>query len=246
MRRSICCLIWCGTLLGAVLGGWNPSALATEPLPTPASTRSLQSLFPIPPPVLVEQPAVPVYLEQPGAPAPIGGGAADGPECNCPQCCGPSVRIHGPISRWYHCRAKPALQASHWGYPELFQPRPFGSYVRTAGVAQIGNGLAAQLVLYHYDFVRPDGLPGVELNLRGRVRLEKLAELAATGFAPLVIELHETDPELNAARKAHVLAQLAQLGPGLPEDQVVVGRPAARGLAGADAAAIYANVQTQL
>jgi hypothetical protein len=145
-------------------------------------------------------------------------------------------------------RAKSALQASHWGYPSEFCERPFGSYLRSAMASQVENGLAVQMVLYRFDFVAPNGAPGVELNRAGRARLEKVAGLTSIMPCPLVIEVDETDPALNAARRAHVLNLLRTVEPSFPDERVVVARPAARGLAGDEALLIQQNLmlQTQL
>jgi hypothetical protein len=222
-----------GPLLAGAIAGWGLSAGA-EPLPqipTP-SPAPLETIFPAPPP--------PVLVEG-GLPATIVEAPAEGVccECQCPP-------VHGPVRKLYHYHLKPCLQASHWGYADLFQPRPFGSYARFAAGSQIENGLSAQLVLYRMDFVARDGLPTAELNPSGRARLEKVLGLVMTGACPLVIELDERNPELNAARRAHVVGQLQQFVAGFPEERVVVGRPAARGLAAEEAVAIQQIVQEQV
>ena len=211
-------------------------SLGTEPLPqpTPAGNRLLESLFPVPRPAVMESPQGPALQAAPGTPC-------HDANCQCSACCS-----HRPVQRMYRSRVKPALQASHWGYPELFHERPFGSYVQTAVCAQVENGLVAQMVLYRFDFVMADGRPGVELNRSGRVRLEKVATLAALGLCPIVIEVDEDNPPLNSARRAQVLAELRQAAPSFPEEQLVVGRPLARGLAGAEGVAIKAILQQQV
>jgi hypothetical protein len=194
---------------------------------------SVEPAYRLPPSVMVEPPPLP----------PVNGMSVT--DANCPTIAPPPCPS-GPLGRWYHYRAKPVLQESHWGYPEQFCIRPFGTYMRTAVVNQVQNGIAAQLALYHTDFVTPDGLPGVELNAKGRLRLEKLSELMPMSLCPLVIEMNEQDPTLNAARRAHVAALLQQSFAEFPDERVVVGRPVARGLAAPEAVFIHNNLRTQV
>jgi len=222
-----------GSLLAGAIAGWGLTAAAEPlpqlPMPGPAP---LETIFPAPPP--------PVLIDG-ATPAPVLEAPAEGVCCDC-QC----QPVHGPVRRLYHNHLKPCLQQSHWGYADLFQPRPFGSYARFAAGSQIENGLSAQLVLYRMDFVTAEGLPGAELNPSGRARLERVLGLVMTGPCPLVIELDERHPELNAARRASVVGQLQQVVAGFPEERVVVGRPAARGLSAEEAVAIQQNVLEQV
>jgi hypothetical protein len=220
-------------LFGAA--GWLPAAACAEPIPLPAVLgNAAEPAYRLPPSVMVEPPSLP----------PVGG--MSNSDATCPAY-GPAPACPtGPIGRWYHCRAKPALQESHWGYPEQFCIRPFGSYMRAAVVAQVQNGIAAQLALYQMDFVTPDGLPGVQLNAKGLRRLEKISELIPLSLCPLVIEVNEVDPTLNAARRAHVIALLEQSFGEFPDERVVVGRPTARGLTAPEAIMIQENVLLQM
>ena len=58
----------------------------------------------------------------------------DGACRNCnhvSRTCPPSRwNVIGRIGYCWNTRTKPCLQASHWGYPEEFCERPFGSYTR--------------------------------------------------------------------------------------------------------------------
>lgn len=156
--------------------------------------------------------------------------------------CGPL----GPVRRWWHCRLKPCLQASHWGYRDEFEPRPFGTYMRAAGAAQVSAGLAAQQTLYSYDFAVIDGRPSPRLNAYGRQELVRLVDLAsATGF-PLLIERDDRQPGLNEARRRHVLAEVRRLQPDFPEERVLVGRPATRPFSAAEALEVDRNLLQQI
>jgi hypothetical protein len=116
-------------------------------------------------------------------------------------------------------RIKARLQYSYWGYPEEFEEIPFGARVRAHQEAQICSGWSARLWLYRYDFCDD----GASLNAAGHKRLSELAhEFPVWSHHDLVIEATPGQPQLDAARRAHVEKQLETLG--IPA-QVVIGVP---------------------
>jgi hypothetical protein len=205
-------------LLAGAIASTGLSLAGSEPLPGPAPNANG--------PVVLPQATAPQMLIEAVPRSTVANTVYDAAyDCECPGPQGPPLR--------------------HYGKPWI-PPRPFGTYVRAGAAAQIENGLAAQLVLYHYDFVAADGRPGVELNLRGQARLEKLLCLGELVPCPLIIELDERNPLLNAARRAHVIGQLQQVAVSFPAERIVLGRPAARGISGDEAIAIQRIVQEQV
>jgi hypothetical protein len=147
------------------------------------------------------------------------------------------------VKRWWLTRAKPCLQESHWGYADQFEVRPFGSYAVATLDKQITNGAIARLTLYHYDFGDVTLKDPTKLNLRGRKRLGKLAEMMVqNNLHPLIIQGSPGKPKLNAARLAHVVALTAGLESPLPADWIVVGEPIPPPLSGEEAAIAQENL----
>ncbi len=144
---------------------------------------------------------------------------------------------------WWLCYAKPRLQASHWGYADLFHEPPLGMSVYMPLRTQILSGMSARLVLYRYDFCDDLGENAAELNPHGRRRLEDIFRIAQDcELYPIVIEQTPDNPQLDAARKEHVMNLLQQWAFAVPEDSVVVGRPSALGLHGEEALKIHENL----
>jgi hypothetical protein len=145
-----------------------------------------------------------------------------------------------------HCRHhtfKARAQCSHWGYPEEFCERPFGVYVRSHFHTQIANGLADQMVLYQYDFYDTAGDQAAMLNPRGLIQVGKVGELASLLYDQFFVVIVEPtgDPELDTARRLHVLEKLTELGAPVTVEQVVTTRPAGLGLDGIEAFDVYRN-----
>lgn len=161
--------------------------------------------------------------------------AVDGRPCGrCETCRGP-----GSIETWWITRAKPRLQESHWGYPEEFEEKPFGSSLRAHVNRQIRNGTRDRMVLYLYDFHDAGLGDETTLNPHGLRRLDDLRRMMQCNSTPLVIEPSGKNAELDEARREHVLSLLQDSTFAVPEDWVVVARPDARGLHGEDALSVH-------
>jgi hypothetical protein len=139
------------------------------------------------------------------------------------------------LSGWERWKRK--MQAKCVGYLEEFQAPPLGHAVYLHGRAQVENGEAARMVLYHYDF--EEG--GARLTLRGRDQLAKIQHMLGTNFFPLVIERTPDVPGLDEARRAMVLQVLAHGQFPVPPERVVIGPSPTPGLRGAEAEVIYRN-----
>jgi hypothetical protein len=108
----------------------------------------------------------------------------------------------------------------------------------------VGNGVAARMALYDYDFV-----PGTDqLNYRGRDRLRQIAFHIPRNPFPVVVERLPFAPALADARRLAVLNELAaaglqaQVGSSSLADRVVVSGPIAVPLRGIEAISISQNL----
>lgn len=133
----------------------------------------------------------------------------------CYPVAGPS---ESGIRAWWLYRAKPALQYSHWGYPEEFEEIPFGTRVREAQRAQLCSGWTARLWLYRYDFCDQSAA----LNPAGHKRVYDLAR-QFPAWMQHTLKIEATGkPQLDAARRDQVARLLDELG---TPAQVAVGVP---------------------
>jgi hypothetical protein len=138
--------------------------------------------------------------------------------------------------RWHRSQCKRHLQEKLLGFPEEFNEWPLGEAAYAHGRTQVANGLAARMVFHLCDFV--DG--SSQLNYRGRDKLATIAAALPTTFFPVVVERTPNRPELDAARRELVLAELARGGFPVVAERVVVGPRIAYGMAGYEAyTAIY-------
>ncbi len=140
-------------------------------------------------------------------------------------------------ANWAETKAH--LQASHWGYPEYFEERPFGTLVDAHITKQVVNAAAARMVLYRYDF--HEGILGdaTTLNPHGRRRLRTVARLAqCCEQCPVIIEPSDGHPEIDAARRQHVIEALAAMDCPVAGDRIVIRVPRSAGLRGVEALAI--------
>jgi hypothetical protein len=151
-------------------------------------------------------------------------------------------RIDGNCGDCDEACLRDRIRASHQAHhPRYYFERPFGTYVRDAASQQIYNGLADQMVLYHYDF--RNGEQGTELSLRGKYQLTKFANrLFRCGF-PIVIQETPENPTVADARRQNVIDELKLLDPefNLADSSVVVGRPRVPGLRGLEGQIIDDN-----
>ena len=100
----------------------------------------------------------------------------------------------------------------------------------------MANGNAARMVFYHYDFVEGTA----QLNVRGRDKLVKVAQLLPATFLPVVIERTPSTPGLDEQRRAGLLAELSGSRFPIPPERVVIGPPVAAGLTGYEAIFVWA------
>lgn len=159
---------------------------------------------------------------------PNGGPAGPGLRFAAPY--GPTAMTPCPHGGHRTRRGLARCQARVLGYPEEFNEWPLGWSVYAHNQAQVANGQAASMTFYDYDFL-PDS---DHLNGRGRDKLSEVAGLLPVSFAPVVVE-RVADPALGEARRLQVAGALAAGGFPVPLERVLVGRPAALGLSGAEA-----------
>jgi hypothetical protein len=142
------------------------------------------------------------------------------------------------LSWWKRCKV------NFWtslGFESEFVPEPLGASVYATYRNHVANGVAARMVLYHYDFV--DSTP--VLNTRGQDHVAKIGALLAHNNFPIIVERIPCNPALAEARRLAVLNQLGRGGAAIPSERVVVGAPIANGLHGAEAEIIYQNLLSQ-
>lgn len=147
------------------------------------------------------------------------------------------------MQAWWAIK-KADLQETHWGYPEEFEERPFGTSLSAHLRTHVANGMAARMVLYQYDFHQ-----GVDdafrLNAHGRRRLDEITRMLQCDVWPVVIEPSDEGHQLDCARRDHVLKLLSECIGTVLEEWVVVAYPEASGLEGEEAVIIYANLLRQ-
>lgn len=137
--------------------------------------------------------------------------------------------------RW---ERKRRLQDKCLGYPEEFCEQPLGAALYSQMSAQAANGMAAKLVLYHYDFV--DGSPN--LKVYGHERLAKhIASMNFNAF-PLLIEPTPDEPELADARRVAVQQAMLQMQASVDVNRVIVGIPTPVALPGRQAQLLDINL----
>lgn len=115
---------------------------------------------------------------------------------------------------------KANLQHKYWGYPELFCERPHGSLLRSHLDAQIGKGIAGQMILYRYDFFDVDQPHADSLKPAGFRSVSRIVELATLSPTPIMIE-GTGDPTRDAARRGTVLNAFSQMSFPIAEEQLV-------------------------
>jgi hypothetical protein len=209
------------------------TALVASPKSLNTQGVQAEAVSPVP-----AEPVDPTLVEPPHNPA-----ASSVPAGDCPEC--DSSEDLGPVRRHWVYKTKPRLQYTHWGYPEEFCHRPFGSYMRMAVDAQISSGYRAQLVLYHYDFAVVNGVHTDQLNDKGRTRLARFGEIMSVTPYSLVIEVDNQRDALNEARRKAVTTQLQAQFDFIVDERVVIGLPPTRGLSADEANAIQQSLIRQ-
>lgn len=158
-------------------------------------------------------------------------------DCQCRRCRSATRRTHRWFGWFRHSASDSIAEHNAMCSGCNVNPEPpFGASYHVTMQAQIAKGEAALMVLHHFDFVPCQG----ELTSRGRVRLQQLARRALHNPFPIVIEASPHDPDLDAARHAAVVWELA-LMPALA-DRVVIGPSPARGMDGLDAELTHLNL----
>ncbi len=203
-------------------------ALFEEPQPAPSPSDELP-----PEPRPIAEP-ISIHMEPTTTIAEESCSACGGDSHQCGHC--------NRGSRW--ARFKACMQWSHWGYADRFCPTPLGYSLNAHLDTQITNGLAAQMVLYRYDF--HDGIldQAHKLNPHGRRRLASLVAQLACDTQPLTIQT-TAKPELDEARRQHVLQVLNESVYDVPEEWVVVDHPEDPGLSGEEATVIQKGLLQQ-
>ncbi|HZT82482.1 MAG TPA: hypothetical protein VFA26_19795 [Gemmataceae bacterium] len=188
----------------------------------------------------------------PYRPHPAGGPAGAGETLPTPRVAGPAPDAapaptdgtravgSGPLlNRRDQHRLK--VQECYLGFRSEFVAPPLGYWVYQNYRTMVGNGIAAQMVLYQYDF-----LPGSpQLNVRGQDHLARIASVLPKVPYAVVIERTPCDPALAEARRMAVLTCLAQGPAPVPPDRVVIGPALANGLNGPEAERVYQNLLIQ-
>ncbi len=253
-RLGGCCALLLALACGVAVGedradvktafldsAYDGAAPRTEPLPAPPA--------PSPAPRLIDssESGDPVATEADHPPDSISAYAADHVSYYepyfYPSRAGGRWPLAERIRYRYITHYKPALQASHWGYPEYFEERPFGSYVLQGEQMQITNGLQDQQVLYHYDFFAGDR--AATLSPRGEYQLKKIIRRMEIASCPIVIQTAIVNPELDEARRESVLEALRAAGVAAVPDMVVIDHPPLPGLAGEEGWSVYGNLLGQ-
>ena len=138
---------------------------------------------------------------------------------------------------WHRAHCKRCLEEKLVGFREEFNEWPLGAALYANCQAQVANGDAARMTFYHYDFV--DGT--AKLNIKGMDKLQEIKAMLPTNFAPVVVERTPARPNLAAARRAMLLADLSRGQFPVPEQRVVIGKPVPIGRSGSESAIISMN-----
>jgi len=212
-------------LLSAGMGSFALAAMAPVQAQMPPQPQPPAML--VGPSVAPNAPVAGYQASPPVAAAPM----SPPPACTCGE-------LHGLSRWWWHkTQCKRHLQEWALGYPEEFNEWPLGASLYAHGRAQVANGNAARMVFYHYDFVEGTN----QLNVRGRDKLVKVAQMLPATFFPVVIERTPSTPGLDEQRRAGLLAELSGSRFPIPPERVVIGPPIAAGLTGYEAIFVYGN-----
>jgi hypothetical protein len=116
--------------------------------------------------------------------------------------------------------------------------RPLGACVAQHLSTQVTNGVAAQMMLYNYDFNDPAVGDPTKLSPYGLRRLGQMEKWMQAGYAcPVMIEENLATPALDTARQMHVIAVLGEAGLA---PQVAIA-DAGSGLSGTEALLVHVS-----
>ena len=102
--------------------------------------------------------------------------------------------------------------------------RPFGDAVMPTIGRQIYQGSVDLMTLYDFDFYSMATQQAAALTPRGLYQLRKFARRLEFTPAAITVQFSESNPELGAARRMHVIQELSALGIANAEALVVLGR----------------------
>jgi hypothetical protein len=226
-----------GLVLAATTAG---SAAAQAVRPVTASADVLAE-------IQAPHAALPV-VPAPAAPAAAGAAVPAGTACEAVDSGWLGLRLGSLWPRWpaRADRQRCNLQGILWGYPEEFRARPLGQAVHDNALAMVNNGVAAHMVLYHYDFIEGSDA----LNPHGRDQLAKIVSRLGGNAFPIIIERTPGVPGLAEARRQAVINVLGHNAIPVGPERVVIGPPIAVGISGTEADLVIApglllNMRTQ-
>jgi hypothetical protein len=118
-------------------------------------------------------------------------------------------------------------------------PQPNGTYACQWMRAEKARAAEDNFVVYQYEW----SSNGKKLTPSGREHVAGIAQRLDQMPFPVVIE-PSSDDRVNSARKAAVMEVLSNCGAQVSADRVIVGRPEAEGLYGAEAPGIARRMLT--
>ena len=153
----------------------------------------------------------------------------------------PAASSSGPSNATVMAAPCPCEDSRHrceYCHANCIGVKPLGACVAQHICAQVSNGVAAQMVLYKYDFNDPAIGDPAKLSPYGLRRLNQIARwLRAGNMYPVNIEPTIGSPALDAARQMHVITVLGESG---LTPQVVVS-DTMPGLLGAEALLVHVD-----
>ena len=106
-------------------------------------------------------------------------------------------------------------------------PPPAGRHVQLWQQAQTASAAADQGVFYQNEFLSKSA----KLTSSGEEHVAKLIHRSLADSIPIVVEASQ-DPTLDEARRQQLGTTFADVGVNLQQEQISIGKPAARGLDG--------------
>ena len=143
--------------------------------------------------------------------------------------------------------AKPCLLGSCRGCYGQYGETPFGALVHAHMKTQVCNGLLASMVLYQYDFCDVASCDAFKLNPHGEKRLLELSDrMLSCNLHPLVIERTLGNPRIDQSRRDYILKLLREAEIAIPDEWIVIGAPATRGMSGERALKVKERMNKEL